>query len=175
MSLVIKIKGLEETVVYLENLKDLYSNRNFINFIKQKCLKTVKYQTDVRLSSLVDLNSALLSNYRNNHKTVDTENGFILYNDLMNDGWVEYDFSIAEAVEYGIGIKGLGTGITASGNGYQYDINSHGDTGWVYKDKDGKTVWTKGYEGRNVYYYTYLEIMSKMESWIDEFIESGLI
>ena len=92
MSLVIKVKGLEETVVYLENLKDLYSNKNFINFIKQKCLVAVKYQTDVRLTSLVDLNSALLSNYRNNHKIEDTANGFILYNDLMNYEWLEYDF-----------------------------------------------------------------------------------
>ena len=48
---------------------------------------------------------------------------------------------------------------------------------WVgfIKTKNGKTVWTKGYEGRNVYYYTYLEIMSKIDGWIDEFIESGLI
>lgn len=175
MSVVIKVKGLEETVVYLENLKDLYSNKNFINFIKQKCLTAVKYQTDIRLSSLVDLNSALLSNYRNNHKIIDVPNGFILYNDLMNDGWVRYDFSIAEAVEYGVGIMGVGTGMTASENDYQYDVNSHGDKGWVYQDDNGKFVWTKGYEGRNVYYYTYLEIIAKMNSWVDEFIESGLI
>ena len=95
----------------------------------------VKYQTDVRLSSLVDLNSALLSNYRNNHKIEDTTTGFILYNDLMNYEWLKYDFSIAEAVEYGIGVVGEGTGINASENNYLYDINNHGEMGWIYKNE----------------------------------------
>lgn len=175
MSLIININGLKETIGYLGDLKELYSNRQFIDFIKKKCLLAVKYQTDVRLSSLVDLNSALLSNYRNNHKIEDTTTGFILYNDLMNYEWLKYDFSIAEAVEYGIGVVGEGTGINASENNYLYDINNHGEMGWIYKNENGKTVWTKGYEGRNVYYYTYLEIMSKIDGWIDEFIESGLI
>lgn len=175
MTLVINVSGLKEVTDTLINLKELYSNRSFIDFIKRKCIASVKYQTDVRLSSLVDLKSALLSNYRNNHKVKDTSTGFLLYNDLMNNEWIKYDFSIAEAVEYGIGKVGDGTGINASENNYLYDINKHGDKGWVYKDKDGNTVWTKGYEGRNVYYYTYLDIMKNMDNWIDEFIESGLI
>lgn len=175
MSLVINIKGLDSTIKDLKKLENIYSSKKFLDFLKNKCLLAVKYQTDSRLSSLVDLESALLSDYRNNHKIDDTLTGFILYNDLMNDSWVEYNFSIAEAVEYGVGIKGQGTGVNASENNYQYDINNHGTEGWVYKDKNGETHRTLGYEGRNVYYHTYLEIINKLDSWVDEFIERELI
>lgn len=175
MSLTINIKGIDSIVNDLEKLKNIYRNEMFIDFLKNKCLSEVKYQTDMRLSSLTDLNSALLSDYRNNHKIENTPTGFILYNDLMNDGWLKYNFSIAEAVEYGVGIIGQGTGINANEEGYQYDINNHGYDGWIYKDKNGNTYKTRGYEGRNVYYYTYLEIMSKLDNWVNEFIERGLI
>lgn len=175
MSLIINIKGLDEAIESLGKLKDIYSNKRFIDFLKSKCLSAVKFQTDSRLTSLVDLNSALLSEYRNNHKIEDTPTGFILYNDLMNNNWLEYDFSIAQAVEYGVGYIGQGTGIMAGEDNYQYDINNHGTNGWVYRDSNGKTHHTQGYEGRNVYYYTYLDIVSKMDDWVNEFIESELI
>lgn len=172
--LVINIKGLEDVVNTIINLRDIFSDKNFIEFIKRKCMLEVKYQTDTRLTSLVDLNSALLSNYRNNHKTVDTDRGFILYNDLTNDEWLKYDFSIAQAVEYGVGVRGIGTGITAEDDGYEYDVNDHGESGWVYMNENEEFIWTAGYSGRNVYYFTYLEILNKMEIWIYEFIESEL-
>ena len=35
MSLIININGLKETIGYLGDLKELYSNRQFIDFIKK--------------------------------------------------------------------------------------------------------------------------------------------
>lgn len=172
--LTINLNGLVDTIESLNKIKDIHSNPRFIEFLKNKCMLEVKYQTDIRLSSLVDLKSALLSNYRNNHKIRNTTNGFILYNDLSRS-WLKYDFSIAQAVEYGIGVIGQGTGITAIDDGWEYDINKHGLEGWIYKDEEGKTHRTAGYEGRNVYYYTYLGILNQMEKWTWEFIESELI
>ncbi len=45
-------------------------------------------------------------------------------------------------VEYGTGIVGKGT--HPDPNGYQYDVNNHGNTGWGFIDEDGNFHWTKG-------------------------------
>lgn len=174
MNLKIDITGIKENIDYLTKIKNIYKDKEFISFLKNKALVTVKYITDTRLTSLVDLESALFSKYRNSHKIKDTTTGFILYNDLSRE-WTEYNFSIAEAVEYGIGIVGKNNrAYGASENFYEYDVNNHGNYGWVYKDDSGNTHWTKGYEGRNVYYYTYIEIIKNMENWVNEFIEKEL-
>lgn len=55
---------------------------------------------------------------------------------FLNDCWY------SAFVEYGTGIVGAGTHPYAKG--YQYDVNSHGDDGWYYKDDDGNYHWTKG-------------------------------
>lgn len=47
-------------------------------------------------------------------------------------------------VEYGTGIVGAGT--HPNPNGYQYDVNNHGEDGWVFKDKDGEYHFTRGME-----------------------------
>lgn len=173
----IDLTGLIETIESLNKIKNIYSNPRFIEFLKSKCLATVIRQTDSRLSSIVDAQSAELSDYRKNHKIESKPNGFVLYNDLTKE-WTKYSdgkFSIAQAVEYGIGAIGEGTGVNADENSWLYDLKNHGIEGWIYKDESGKTHKTAGYEGRNVYYYTYLEILNQMENWIWEFIESEAI
>ena len=64
----------------------------------------------------------------------------------------------------------FGTGIVGSENphiaeilaqaGWKYDINEHGEKGWVYPKPDGTFGWTKGHIAEKRFY----EAMKKMES-----------
>jgi len=56
----------------------------------------------------------------------------------------------------------FGTGIVGSQNphvddalaksGWQYDVNEHGEKGWVYPKKDGTFGWTKGQSAQKKFY-----------------------
>ena len=52
-------------------------------------------------------------------------------------------------VEYGTGIRGVGTYEGTLPEGYKYDVNSHGERGWVYMGTDGQFHWTDGMPAHN--------------------------
>ena len=57
----------------------------------------------------------------------------------------------------------FGTGIVGSQNphvdealtkaGWQYDVNEHGEKGWIYPKKDGTFGWTKGQPAQKKFYF----------------------
>ena len=84
-------------------------------------------------------------------------------------------FSIAKAVEYGTGIVGStseANGI-AENDGWQYDVNGHGEQGWFYK-KNGNLYWSKGFEGRLIYYKTAKEIVDNLPKWINNYLNENI-
>ena len=85
--------------------------------------------------------------------------------ELMNsiDGYYSptYNVGIIKAVAYYAAYVEFGTGVVGSQsphpnpNGWQYDVNAHGDEGWVYyDDESGKFRWTKGFKSRPFMYNT---------------------
>ena len=57
-------------------------------------------------------------------------------------------------VEFGTGVVGSESP-HPNPNGYIYDVNNHGDKGWVYYDKNSDTFkWTKGFKSRPFMYNT---------------------
>jgi hypothetical protein len=57
-------------------------------------------------------------------------------------------------VEFGTGVVGSQSP-HPNPNGYRYDVNQHGDEGWVYYDDDsGQFRWTKGFKSRPFMYNT---------------------
>lgn len=71
------------------------------------------------------------------------------YSPSLGAGFVFTNAYHAMFVEFGTGIVGDGTYPATTAFGWQYDINNHGEEGWVYRnDKDGKYYWTKGYIAR---------------------------
>ena len=64
----------------------------------------------------------------------------------------------------------MGTGITGSNNphpepsekfkSWKYDVNEHGEKGWVYPKDDGTYGWTKGLPSRHMFFYA-LQDMKK--------------
>ena len=64
----------------------------------------------------------------------------------------------AAYVEFGTGVVGSRSP-HPDPQGWQYDVNAHGDEGWVYYDDDsGNFRWTKGFKSRPFMYNTAREI-----------------
>lgn len=85
--------------------------------------------------------------------------------ELMNsiDGYYSptYNVGIIKAGAYYAAYVEFGTGVVGKGSphpdpqGWQYDINQHGEEGWVYYDDySGKFRWTKGFKSRPFMYNT---------------------
>lgn len=72
-------------------------------------------------------------------------------------------------VEFGTGIVGEGTHPNA--NGYNYDVNSHGEDGWYYKDANGVFHWTKGMEAHR---YMHNALNDYLVSGMNECFEKAL-
>lgn len=89
----------------------------------------------------------------------------IMPGDIVYDGAsfsVYTDCPYACYVEFGTGVVGEDSPHPdTSIAGWKYDINDHGEAGWVYF-KDGKRHWTKGMQSRPFMYETaqYLRDMS---------------
>lgn len=61
-------------------------------------------------------------------------------------------------VEYGTGVIGRDSH-HPNPDGWEYDINAHGEDGWWYfNDRDGKVHWTKGMASRPFMYNTAREL-----------------
>lgn len=87
------------------------------------------------------------------------------------------DNAYAQYVEFGTGIVGQGNPHPDAGNtGWQYDVNSHGEKGWKYQDKNGEWHWTKGQEGSKFMYLAFQDLeQNYMRIGEEVFKEEGLI
>lgn len=76
------------------------------------------------------------------------------YSPTYNVGIIKAGAYYAAYVEFGTGVVGKGSPHPAP-QGWQYDVNQHGDDGWVYYDDDhGVFRWTKGFKSRPFMYNT---------------------
>lgn len=73
------------------------------------------------------------------------------------------DCSHAKWVEFGTGIVGAGTHPKPV-NGYQYDVNNHGELGWTYKGDDGNYYHTTGMEAHRFMYDAVIDYELKAKS-----------
>lgn len=76
------------------------------------------------------------------------------YSPTSQVGIIQAGAYYAVYVEFGTGVVGSRSP-HPNPNGYQYDINNHGDKGWSYYDEDSQTwKWTKGFKSRPFMYNT---------------------
>lgn len=84
--------------------------------------------------------------------------------DVLTNG---YEYIVYTGCEYAKYVE-FGTGIVGENNphpnpdGWQYDINRHGDNGWFYIGRDGEWHWTKGMPARPFMYNTVIDLYSKI-------------
>lgn len=86
--------------------------------------------------------------------SMNLEAGDIVYNGATYYVYTDCDW--AAFVEFGTGIKGK-ENPHPDANGWKYDVNSHGETGWFYF-KNGSWHWTQGMPSRPFMYETGQEL-----------------
>ena len=80
------------------------------------------------------------------------------YSPTANVGIIKAGAYYAAYVEFGTGVVGSQSP-HPDPQGWQYDVNGHGDSGWVYYDDySGKFRWTKGFKSRPFMYNTAREL-----------------
>ena len=76
------------------------------------------------------------------------------YSPTYNVGIIKAGAYYAAYVEFGTGVVGAGAP-HPNPQGWQYDVNNHGESGWIYHDDySGEFRWTKGFKSRPFMYNT---------------------
>lgn len=177
----VKITGTKELSETLKKLSDSFGSKDMMKYLGDECERTLYKTTHDNLTTVDDLE---VSEYAKNHQKEIIGNKIILSNSTMADlsglspeTLKNYPngFSIAKAVEYGTGVVGSTSEASSiAPSDWEYDINQHGEKGWFYK-KDGNIYWTKGFEGRLIFYKTAKEIEKESYHWIMQYIGKKII
>lgn len=177
--------GLETLDKILGNISRLFSDKSFKEFLAKKCETELQDICNASLGSLS--NEDVDSEYMRNMHTEITDDYIMLYNDSLIDvnskemyestkkNYIGGVLSLAKVVEFGVGIVGQNTPHQEEIIGeWEYDVNNHGDAGWYYRDSTGNVVWTRGYEGKLIFYQLKERIIKNIPSWVSEYIEKNL-
>ena len=85
------------------------------------------------------------------------------YSPTYNVGIIKAGAYYAVYVEFGTGVGGSQSP-HPNPQGYTYDINAHGEDGWVYYNDDiGEFRWTKGFKSRPFMYNTARQLEKECE------------
>lgn len=94
------------------------------------------------------------------------ENSVFAIVDMANGvGIIKVGAEYGAYVEFGTGIVGADNpAINASQHNWRYDVNEHGEAGWVYTPDDGETFyWTKGQKPTSFMLLSSVEIREFMD------------
>ena len=147
-------KSLEEAQKFLNKYQEAYS-KGIDN--------AVKYATEMMYNKVLEY---CYANGISNHTSQiqwqyddNTKTGRVWTNDMV------------------IIFNEMGTGIVGSNNphpnpdgpfkSWKYDVNDHGEKGWVYPKEDGTYGWTKGLPSRHMFYSAFQDIKSEIGNIVD--------
>lgn len=147
-------KSLEEAKKFLNKYKEAYS-KGIDN--------AVKYATEMMYNKVLEYCYANgISNHISQIKWEyddNTKTGRVWTNDMV------------------IIFNEMGTGIVGSNNSHpnpdgpfkswKYDVNEHGEKGWVYPKEDGTYGWTKGLPSRHMFYSAFQDIKDEIGNIVD--------
>ena len=158
-------------------IKEALNSQEFIYYLANKCYELLNKVTSEKLNT--DELDMYIHTYRNNHQKKVIDNDIYLWNETMVDlsslseeTLENYPngLSLAKIVEYGTGIVGSSSEASKYAKDWQYDVNGHGEKGWFYVDSSGVLHWTKGIQGKLVFYETKRRIEENIENWISEYL-----
>ena len=172
------LNNLQKEIDKVQKLMSLQNDSNYKSFLQGKIMQTLNEVMSERLSGTT--NSEYIEQYKRRNQFRDIENGFVLYNDFTIPAVLSTKstktrnyskgFSIALAFEYGVGIVGAEN---PKKGAWDYNINQY-EKGWYYKTASGEILWTRGYEGLEIYRYTKDRIEKNMSSWVNEYQKKGV-
>ena len=177
------IERIEKQIKYIQGLKKMKESKKFQSFIRDKCLETLNKIMDDRLVGTT--NAENFDVYRNSNHVLETDNGFVIYNDakipaevkgVQNDvsNYPNGMFNLALAFEYGVGIVGMNTD---NPNAWEYNVQGY-YFGWVLPSRvallNGIPTGQEyaGYQGLEIYRYTAEEIRNNLKKWVIEYMEN---
>jgi hypothetical protein len=82
--------------------------------------------------------------------------------------------SLAKIIEYGIGKVGKSTPHQEEVEDWTYDMNNHDEKGWYFVDNDGTLHFTKGYQGRMIFYHLKEFVKAYIEQWIIDYMNEKI-
>lgn len=172
------LNNLQKEIDKVQKLMSLQNDSDYKSFLQGKIMQTLNEVMSERLSGTT--NSEYIEEYKRRNQFRDIENGFVLYNDFTIPAVLSTKstktrnyskgFSIALAFEYGVGIVGAEN---PKQGAWDYNINQY-EKGWYYKTASGEILWTRGYEGLEIYRYTKDRIEKNMSSWVNEYQKKGV-
>lgn len=147
-------KSLEEAKKFLNKYQEAYS-KGIDN--------AIKYATEMMYNKVLEYCYANgISNHTSQIKWQyddNTKTGRVWTNDMV------------------IIFNEMGTGIVGSNNphpnpdgpfkSWKYDVNEHGEKGWVYLKEDGTYGWTRGLPSRHMFYSAFQDIKSEIGNIVD--------
>lgn len=142
-------KSLEEAKRFLNKYQEAYS---------KGVDNAVKYATEMMYNKVLEYCYANgISNHTSQIKRQyddNTKTGRVWTNDMV------------------IIFNEMGTGIVGSNNphpnpdgpfkSWKYDVNEHGEKGWLYPKEDGTYGWTKGLPSRHMFYSAFQDIKNEI-------------
>lgn len=182
----LSIQGITKFKNKLNKINKILSSEDFIEYLEGKCFQELLRVTDI---SVNDINyhsvSEDITRYRTNHQHEHEGNVITLWNDTMvnfdelnvsDETRAKYPngLSLAKIVEFGTGIVGANSEASKYAENWQYDVNSHGNKGWFYKDRTGQLQWSRGINGKLVFLNTKKRIEKNIENWVTEYIDKKL-
>ena len=124
--------------------------REFLNKCGQLVEKLTEYGADVAKLQVQQLGAF------DSGELMNSIEGY--YSPTSQVGIIKAGAYYAVYVEFGTGVVGKQSS-HPNPQGWQYDINAHGENGWVYYDDDsGQFRWTKGFKSRPFMYNTAREL-----------------
>lgn len=140
-----------------------------INYVEQY-RKALNQGIDNGIKKLTEIAFEIVKQYCNNENLTNHIGNISMDYDPINKiGTV----STSDEV---IIFKEMGTGIVGSNNphpnptsefaSWSYDINKHGEEGWIYPKEDGTYGWTKGLPSGSMFYNTFNDIKKYVDSTV---------
>lgn len=176
------IKKIDKQIEYVNRMIKMKEDNNFQNFIKQKCMQTLKSYIDGFLIAGSTTNDDSIEIYRTSNHIEDIQDGFVIYNNAKIPANVfgkqnnasNYEngmFNLALAFEYGVGVIGIET---RNPNAWQYNVNNY-ESGWYLpKNVLGKAgIKYEGYKGFEIYRMTAIDIERSLPKWVREYFSKG--
>lgn len=116
----------------------------------EKAAETVTYRLTEQGVSLARQNAAYMDIYDSGELV----NGIDSEYERKNKGLVVSSAKHSAFCEFGTGVVGAGSPHPNPIDGWQYDVNEHGEEGWWYYNDEGERRWTKGMPSRPYMYDT---------------------
>ena len=170
------LKNLQSYIINIEKIASIKNSSEYTKFLQKKVMETLNQVMNERLGGTT--NDEFIEEYKLRNKIIDVDDGFILYNDFTIPATLSTKstktrnyssgFSIALAFEYGVGIVGKEKPKVGA---WEYNINEY-ENGWYYKSSTGEIIWTRGYEGLEIYRFTKDRIEKNMSSWFQEYMRN---